>query len=315
MESFIKRLTANINRKKSHVVVGLDPRPDLFPQSIIANHGSCLSHTGQAIFEFNRALIDALHDLVPAVKPQIAFYERYGIEGIKAFIKTAAYARKKGLVVIEDAKRNDIGSTAEAYSDGHLGRVSMDHEEVPVFDVDALTVTPYLGSDGIRPFIKDCSRYAKGIFILVKTSNPSSSELQDLLVKHGDVHVRFYEIVAKLVHTLGKDLIDDSGYSPVGAVVGATYPGEAAVLRKLMPESYLLVPGYGAQGGTAHDIVDCFNKDGMGALISSSRGINYAYINSERYTEKDFDKAARYAVKEMNESINNALGCRGISSW
>lgn len=315
MESFVKRLTANIKRKKSHVVAGLDPRPDIFPQSIMKSRKPCLRDTGLAIFEFNRAVIDAVHDLIPAVKPQIAFYERYGIHGIEAFMKTVAYAREKGLVVIDDAKRNDIGSTARAYSDAHLGRVTIDHEETPVFDADALTVTPYLGSDGIAPFIRDCRRYAKGIFVLVRTSNPSSAELQDLPVMHDGTHVKFHEVVAKLVRSLGKDLVDETGYSPVGAVVGATCPREAATLRQLMPESYLLVPGYGAQGGTARDIVDCFNSDGTGALISSSRGINYAYLNSKRYSERDFDKAARDAVREMNEDINSALGRKGISGW
>ena len=316
MESFVKKLIVNIKRKKSHVVVGLDPVHEFFPKSIIRNHISSIDSIGLAIYEFNKLIIDAVCDLIPAVKPQIAFYERYGIHGIKAFIKTVSYAKEKGLMVIEDAKRNDIRSTAKAYSDGHLGRVNIsNNEDVPIFDVDAITVSPYLGSDGIIPFIDDCRKYSKGIFILVKTSNPSSFEFQDLLIKDENAFIKLHEVVAKFVNHLGKDLIDDSSYSPVGAVVGATYPNDALILRKLMPKSYFLVPGYGAQGGNVDDIINCFNDDGLGALVSSSRGINYAYINSEKYSDKNFDEAARNAVKEMNISINNVLNCKGILNW
>ena len=316
MESFVKKLIINIKRKKSHVVVGLDPVYDFFPKSIIRNHNSSIEGIGLAIFEFNKFIIDAVYDLIPAVKPQIAFYERYGIDGIKAFIKTVSYAKEKGLIVIEDAKRNDIGSTAKAYSDGHIGRVKINKNiNVPIFDVDAITVNPYLGSDGIIPFVDDCGKYSKGIFILVKTSNPSSCEFQDLFVKDKNSCMKLYEVIAQFVNKLGEDLIDDSNYSSVGAVVGATFPNEATILRKLMPHSYWLVPGYGAQGGSVDDIIRCFNNDGLGAIVSSSRGINYAYINSEKYNDKHFDDAARNAVKEMNNSINNALKNKGILNW
>ncbi len=260
-------------------------------------------------------IIDAVYDLIPAVKPQIAFYERYGIHGIKAFIETISYAKEKGLIVIEDAKRNDIGSTAKAYADGHIGCIEINNENVSIFGVDAITVTPYLGSDGIIPFIDNCRKYSKGIFILVKTSNPSSYEFQDLLVKDQGNFSKLYEVIAKFVNKLGDELVDDSNYSPIGAVVGATYPNEANILRKLMPHSYFLVPGYGAQGANADDIVNCFNNDGLGALVSSSRGINYAYINSEKYNEKNFDNAARDAVKSMNYNINNSLRNKGKLNW
>jgi len=314
--SFADILIGQIRTKKSHVVVGLDPDFESFPNSIKSiAAGKSVRNISSAIAEFNIRLIDATHDLIPAIKPQIAFYERYGIEGIKAFVKTVKYAKKKGLIVIEDAKRNDIGSTAAAYSEGHIGKVKISARNVAVFDVDAITVNPYLGADGIFPFISDIKRYGKGIFVLVKTSNPSSVDLQDLTVVHNDSRKKLCEIVAKLVDEWGKNAIGNSGYSSIGAVVGATFPNDAKVLRELMPKSYFLVPGYGAQGGRASDIVTCFNNDGYGALIAASRSINYAFKYDNRFSDGQFADAAREAVKKMNREINDELQKHGLMHW
>lgn len=315
MKSFVARLIEAIREKKSHVVVGLDPVYEHLPSKVKQNKSVTLSGAAEAITHFNTALIDAVHELVPAVKPQIAFYERYGLDGLKAFVETVNYARRRGLIVIEDAKRNDIGSTAHAYSDAHIGRVSLGNHLAPVFDVDAITVNPYLGSDGILPFLEDSSKYAKGIFVLVKTSNPSSSEFQDLLVRGEGRGRKMYEVVAELVDQWGLDQIDGSGYSSVGAVVGATYPEDAKVLRKLMPRAYFLVPGFGVQGANAGDVVHCFNDDGYGALIAASRSIDYAFQTSNRYGENDFTEAARESVTAMNSQINQEIRKRGISHF
>lgn len=307
MKSFIDNLIEKIQEKKSHVVVGLDPDYELMPKYIV-NKTKMLDDVTETIFEFNSSIIDSVCDLVPAIKPQIAFFERYGIAGIKAFEKTVNYGKQKGLIVIEDAKRNDIGSTAMAYSEGHLGKVEIDGQKISVFDVDAITVNPYLGSDSIDPFLHDVQKYQKGIFVLVKTSNQSSIEIQDTkIINDNGEKYKLYELIAKLVDKWGKPLIGNSGYSSVGAVVGATFPKDAEILRKLMPNNYFLVPGYGAQGGSARDVINCFNKDGYGALISASRSINYAYMSSTKHGDKDFSKATREAVIKMNSEINQLL--------
>ncbi|MCL4477407.1 MAG: orotidine-5'-phosphate decarboxylase [Nitrospirae bacterium] len=313
--SFSDYLIANIIKKKSHVIVGLDPDYDNLPESIKGATPLSIKGICMAITEFNCRLIDAIYDLVPAIKPQIAFYERYGIEGIRAFIKTVKYGKKKGLIVIEDAKRNDIGSTAKAYSDGHIGKVRVDSHDASIFDVDAMTVNPYLGSDGILPFLDDVKTYSKGIFILVKTSNPSSVDLQDIKVRYEGQKARLYEVVAKLVNRWGSNTIGSFGYSSVGAVVGATFPRDARKLRKLMPKAYFLVPGYGAQGGKASDVINCFNKDGCGALIAASRSINYAYRHDKRFKDSQFAEAAREAVIGMNTEINNELRKNKLLNW
>ncbi|MBI4679868.1 MAG: orotidine-5'-phosphate decarboxylase [Nitrospirae bacterium] len=315
MKLFIDRLIDQINIKKSHVIVGLDPVYDNFPQSIRKESVISLKEIGNAIIKFNTELIYAIHDLVPAIKPQVAFYERYGIEGLKAFTKTVDYGKKKGLIVIEDAKRNDIGSTATAYSDGHIGKIKIFNQTKSVFDLDAITVNPYLGSDGIMPFINDIQRYQKGIFVLVKTSNPSSVELQDIKVLYKRKTYRLYEVVSKLVNEWGQKCIGKYGYSSVGAVVGATFPGDSKKLRKIMPHTYFLVPGYGAQGGGASDVINCFNNDGYGALIAASRSINYAFKNDKKFKDKDFADAAREAVIKMNKDINNELKKKKLLNW
>lgn len=315
MSIFIDRFIEKIKEKKSHVVVGLDPDHNNLPSQFKKSSFDSLADISEAIFEFNRRIIDAVCDLVPAIKPQIAFYERYGVDGINAFIKTINYGKQKDLIVIGDAKRNDIGSTATAYSEGHIGRVDVSGEKIPVFDVDAITLNPYLGSDGIMPFVKDVQDYQKGIFVLVKTSNKSSMELQDLDVTDNGQSLKLYEVVAKKVHEWGKNIIGNYGYSSVGAVVGATFPKVFKTLRNLMPDNYFLVPGYGAQGATAGDVVNSFNKDGFGALINASRSIIFAYKHSNEFDDHQFAEAAREAVIKMNKEINESLQKNNILNW
>lgn len=318
-ETFTDRLMSAIERKRSHVVVGLDPRFESIPShlqhKITQKFGFTVQAMSEIIFEFNRQIIDAVHEHAVAVKPQIAFYEKFGHLGIKAFEQTISYAKQKGLIVIADVKRNDIGSTVEAYSDGYLGRAEFwNNEQRPVFDADSITVNAYLGWDGVQPFITDMRKYVKGIFVLVKTSNESSVELQDLETGKGKIYV----IVARLVDKWGEGTEGQKGYKSVGAVVGATYPEEAALLRQVMPRSYFLVPGYGAQGATAKDITSCFNLDGYGAIVNSARDIIFAYQKApwkDQFTEEEFAEAAKAATIRMKEEINTALGERGFLAW
>jgi len=317
IQPFSDRLLEYIDIKKSFVVVGLDPEfskiPLFMSREAVATYGNTFEAAAETIIAFNKHLIDLVAPYVPLVKPQIAFYEMYGLEGIRAFIETVRYAREKGLIVIEDAKRNDIGSTARAYSIGHLGKAKMaDETERAVFDVDAITVNPYLGSDGIKPFLDPVDLLGKGIFVLVKTSNPSSGEIQDLIMQNGK---RLFEQVASLVDGWGKDSIGERGYSSVGAVVGATYPEHAAILRSIMSHSLFLVPGYGAQGATGKDIVPCFNQDGYGAIISASRSINYPHGNDLQVSEQSFENLVKTAVDNMNNDINDALRTKGVLPW
>lgn len=308
---FIDRLISSIKRLNNPTVVGLDPKLEYIPARIrekaFREYGTGLEGAAGAILQFNKKLIDAVYDIVPAVKPQLAYYEMYGQEGIKVFAETCVYARSKGLLVIADGKRNDIGSTAEAYSTAFLGKVAAGDGESAVFDVDALTVNPYFGYDGVKPFIEDCIKYGKGIFILVKTSNKSSGQLQDLITQDGKC---IYETVAALVDEWGSGVTGEYGYSSVGAVVGATYPEQAKISRSLMKKAYILVPGYGAQGGTARDVVHSFNSDGLGAVINASRSIMCAW-KSERwsasYSEAVFDSAARAEAIRMRDEIHEAL--------
>lgn len=300
-------LVSKIKEKKNPSVAGLDPKleyvPEFIREKVFSELGKNLSAAGEALWQFNKALIDALYDIVPAVKPQSAFYEMYGLPGEEALKKTVDYAKSKGLYVILDVKRNDIGSTAQAYSSAYLGRVDIAGEEAEALNVDSVTVNPYLGTDGVLPFINDCVKYNKSIFTLVKTSNPSSGELQDLICEDGK---RIYEKVAELVNKWGENTIGISGYTAVGAVVGATYPEQSVILRKLMPKSYFLVPGYGAQGGGAKDVVNCFNSDGLGAIVNSSRGIMCAYKKSERPIE-EFALAARDEAIRMRDELCSVL--------
>lgn len=308
----IQKLIDGIQKTGAPIVVGLDPMLSYIPEHITKKayeqYGETLKGAGEAIWQFNKGIVDAVCDLVPAVKPQIAMYEQFGIEGLLAFEKTVRYCKEKGLVVIGDIKRGDIGSTSEAYAVGHLGRVQVGSKEYYGFDEDFATVNPYLGSDGVKPFISVCKKEKKGLFILVKTSNPSSGEFQDRLVDGRPL----YEIVGEQVAKWGEELMGDS-YSYIGAVVGATYPEMGKALRKIMPKSYILVPGYGAQGGKGADLVHFFNEDGLGAIVNSSRGIiaaykqeKYAAFGSEHYAD-----ASRAAVLDMKEDIASALAARG----
>ena len=304
----INKLVAKIQKTEAPIVVGLDPMMKFVPAHIqkaaFDEYGETLKGAAEAIWQYNKQIVDAIYDLVPAVKPQIAMYEQFGIEGMIAFKKTVDYCKEKDLVVIGDIKRGDIGSTSEAYAVGHLGKVQVGSNSVYGFDEDFATVNPYLGSDGVKPFMKVCAEEKKGIFVLVKTSNPSSGEFQDRLVDGKPV----YEIVGAQVDAWGSELMGDS-YSYVGAVVGATYPEMGKVLRDIMPKAYILVPGYGAQGGKGKDLVHFFNKDGLGAIVNSSRGIIAAYQQEQykSFGDMNFADASRQAVIDMREDIKSAL--------
>ncbi|QXM06659.1 orotidine-5'-phosphate decarboxylase [Crassaminicella indica] len=307
---FIDELVKRIKEKKSNVVVGLDPRIESIPKIVkdqcFEKYGNTLKAVGKAILGFNKEIIDYVYDIVPAVKPQIAFYEQYGLEGLKAYIETCKYAKEKGLVVIGDIKRGDIGSTSEAYSNAHLGNVNIEGVIHETFAVDSITVNPYMGGDTLEAFIKEINEKDKGMFVLVKTSNKGSGQLQDLEV----AGKKIYEVVAELVDEIGKQSLGKCGYSSIGAVVGATYKEQSKSLRKKMPKTYFLVPGYGAQGGTAEDIIHCFNEDGLGAVINSSRGIIFAYKNAG-YTEEKYGEAARTEALKMRDAINKVLIANG----
>lgn len=305
----INKLIEKIQKTHAPIVVGLDPMLNYVPEHIqkraFAEYGETLEGAAEAIWQFNKEIVDATYDLIPAVKPQVAMYEQFGIEGVKAFKKTVDYCHEKGLVVIGDVKRGDIGSTSEAYAVGHLGKVKVGSQQFAGFDEDFATVNPYLGSDGIKPFIKVCKEENKGLFILVKTSNPSSGEFQDRQIDGKPL----YEIVAEKVAEWGKDVMGED-YSYVGAVVGATYPEMGAALRKIMPKNYILVPGYGAQGGTGKDLAPFFNEDGLGAIVNSSRGIICAYQKDpykEKFSSVDYADASRQAVLDMKEDLKNAF--------
>ncbi len=303
----IKQLIQNIEKKDAPIVVGLDPMMNYVPAFIqkqaYEQYGETLEGAAEAIWVYNKGIIDATYDLIPAVKPQIAMYEQFGVPGLAAYQKTCAYAKQKGLVVIGDVKRGDIGSTSAAYAVGHLGMVMVGSKQYAPFDEDFATVNPYLGTDGIKPFIDVCNECNKGIFVLVKTSNPSSGEFQDQLIDGKPL----YEYVAKKVVEWG-EMTMDGDYSNVGCVVGATYPEMGKVLRKLMPKTYILVPGYGAQGGKAEDLVHYFNADGLGAIVNSSRGIIAAYKQDKyaRFGENGYADASRQAVVDMIADINGA---------
>ena len=305
----IDQLVAKIKKTQAPIVVGLDPMLNYIPEQVqkkaFEEKAETLAGAAEAIWQFNKAIVDTIYDLIPAVKPQIAMYEQFGVEGVIVFKKTVDYCKEKGLVVIGDVKRGDIGSTSEAYAVGHLGKVQVGSQTYAGFDEDFATVNPYLGSDGVKPFIKVCKENNRGIFVLVKTSNPSSGELQDKLVDGKPL----YELVGKMVDEWGSDCIGESGFSEVGAVVGATYPEQGRILRAIMPKTYILVPGYGAQGGKGKDLVHFFNEDGLGAIVNSSRGIIAAY-KQEAYAKfgaEHFADASRQAVLDMIADIQGAL--------
>lgn len=304
----INKLISNIRKTNAPIVVGLDPMLNYIPEHIqkkaFAEFGETLEGAAEAIWQCNKGIVDATYDLIPAVKPQIAMYEQFGIPGLIAYKKTVDYCKSKDLVVIGDIKRGDIGSTSAAYAVGHLGQVQVGSKKYAGFDEDFATVNPYLGSDGVKPFMDICKEEKKGIFVLVKTSNPSSGEFQDRVIDGRPL----YELVGEKVAQWGDELMGDE-YSYVGAVVGATYPEMGKVLRKIMPKTFILVPGYGAQGGKGADLVHFFNEDGLGAIVNSSRGIIAAY-KQEKYKEfgaENYADASRAAVKDMIADISGAL--------
>lgn len=313
----INTLTEKIKKLEAPIVVGLDPTMKFVPEHIkkqaFAEYGETRKGAAEAIWLFNKGIVDAVCDLVPAVKPQIAMYEQFGVEGVQAFQRTVAYCKEKGLVVIGDIKRGDIGSTSEAYAVGHLGQVQVGETMCRGFEEDFATVNPYLGSDGVKPFIEVCKKEKKGLFILVKTSNPSSGEFQDRLVlPEGSTDASkarpLYEVVGEKAAEWAADHMGET-YSYIGAVVGATYPEMGKILRQIMPKSYILVPGYGAQGGKGKDLKHFFNEDGLGAIVNSSRGIIAAYQQEAyaKYGPENYADASRAAVLDMKEDIREGV--------
>lgn len=304
----INQLVANIKKTGAPIVVGLDPMLNYIPEQVqkkaFAEYGETLEGAAEAIWQFNKEIVDKTYDLIPAVKPQIAMYEQFGLPGLAAFKKTVDYCKEKGLVVIGDIKRGDIGSTSAAYAVGHIGKVKVGSKTYAPFDEDFVTVNPYIGSDGVNPFLDVCKEEKKGIFVLVKTSNPSSGEFQDQKIDGRPL----YELVGEKVAAWGSEVMGDE-YSYVGAVVGATYPEMGKVLRKVMPKAYILVPGYGAQGGKGKDLVHFFNEDGLGAIVNSSRGIIAAYKQEQyaKFGAENFGDASRAAVETMIADIKGAL--------
>ena len=308
----IGKLMKAIQDKKAPVVVGLDPSPSFIPGFLMKEAGekcpagaSELETAAEAVWLFNRAIVDAVADLVPAVKPQSAMYEQFGIPGLMVYERTVRYCHEKGLIVIADVKRGDIGSTSEAYAAAHLGKIRIGEARVPVFDADFATVNPYLGTDGIAPFLKVMAEEDKGIFVLVKTSNKSSGEFQDQLMADGK---RLYEKVGEKVSEWGLSSMEGN-YSNVGAVVGATYPEEAAILRKQMPHTFILAPGYGAQGASARDLKPFFDSRKEGVIVNSSRGIIAAWKKEQygRFGETGFAEAARQAAADMIDDLRKEV--------
>lgn len=306
MSNYADRLISAIKTKGNPCVIGLDPRLEMMPDAFVAPFQQMAEGDAvrAAIANFNRTILDIVSSLVPAVKLQIAFYEQYGLPGLQAFEDTICAARERGLVIIVDAKRNDISSTAQAYANAFLGRSSIFGKPKRIFDVDCITVSPFLGRDSLLPFVNTCAEYGKGIFILVKTSNHGSRDLQDQKLINSEMYL--YEKVAMLVDDLGSNLIGESGYSSIGAVIGATFPEEARLLRKMIPHGIVLVPGYGAQGGTAMDAVACFNRDGLGAVVNASRSITYAHKNSDVSID-EFKEIVRVSAIEMVKNLTDAL--------
>lgn len=307
MKNAMDELIDKIKELDNPTVIGLDPRYDMIPNCITSKYAKTIEGACKAILEFNKALIDATFDIIPAVKPQIAFYEMFGVEGIKTFQETCKYAKEKGMIVIADIKRGDIGSTAAGYSNAYIGKTPLLDQEEAIFDVDFVTINPYLGIDGVKPFIEDCKKYGKGMFIIDKTSNPSSGELQDLKLENGKT---IYEEVATLIETWGEELRGKYGYSSVSSVVGATYPEQLESLRKLAPHTFFLIPGYGAQGGKAEDIALGFDQNGIGGIVNASRSLMCAYKKDmwkEQYSEEEFAMATRAEAIRMRDELNQEI--------
>ncbi len=303
----IDNLIRKIKETNNPTVMGLDPRYEMIPECVRNKYDQTLEGACKAILEYNKALIDATYDVIPAVKPQVAFYEMFGIDGIKVFNETCKYAKEKGMVVIADAKRGDIGSTAQGYSNAFLGKTPIGENEIEIFNVDFLTVNPYMGTDCVKPFVDDCKKYNKGLFVLVKTSNKSSGDVQDLVLQNGKT---IYETIAELVNVWGEDLVGENGYSSIGAVVGATYPKQLEELRNIMPKTYFLIPGYGAQGGKAEDIALGFDSNGLGGIVNASRSLMCAYKSDlwkDKFAEEDYANATRAEALRMRDELNSVI--------
>ena len=303
----IDKLIRKIKEMNNPTVMGCDPKYAQLPECLKSKYEKTPEGVANAIVEFNQNLIDSIYDIVPALKVQIAFYEMLGVPGIEAFYATCKYAKEKGMLVIADAKRGDIGSTSEAYSNTFIGKTQIEDKLFGEDIMDFVTVNPYLGTDGIMPFVENCKKYDKGIFVLVKTSNPSSGELQDLKLENGKT---IYETVGNLVENWGKELRGDEGYSSVAAVVGATYPEQLKALRAQLPHTFFLIPGYGAQGGKAEDIALGFDKNGIGGIINASRSLMCAYKSDrwkDSFSDEEYAKATRAEAIRMRDELNNAI--------
>lgn len=305
--NFADKLIKNITQKKTPVCVGLDPQieymPEYLKREFEVKNGDTKDAIGELFYKFNQDIIDEIYNLVPIVKLNIAFYEKYGWQGIRCFERSVQYAKSKNLLVLEDCKRNDLGHTAEAYAAGSLGEIKLIKKSVSGFGVDSMVVNPYMGSDSVQPFLNECQKFEKGLFVLVKTSNGGSQEIQDLETKNGKV----YEVIESMSKKWGSEFIGDNGYSSIGIVVGATHPEQAKKIRKTSSTAIFLVPGYGAQGVGSENISNFFNDDGLGAIINNSRGICYAYLNDDKFTEKDYQKAAGNETLKMIKAIDKVL--------
>ena len=307
MKNAMDVLIEKIKECDNPTVIGVDTRYDMVPECVRKKYSTDLKGMCNAMLEYSKALIDATYDIIPAVKLQSAYFEMYGVEGIKLYKEMIDYCKEKGMVVMADVKRGDIGSTSAGYSRAYLGKNMIDEKEQAIFDVDFATVNPYMGSDCVMPFVEDCKKYDKGIFVLVKTSNKSSGEIQDVKAEDGE---EIYKKVAKLVNTWGSELIGENGYSSVSAVVGATYPKQLQELRELMPHSYFLIPGYGAQGGKAEDIALGFDENGLGGIVNATRSLMCAYKSDlwkDKFAEEDYAKAIRAEAIRMRDELNSAI--------
>ena len=305
MKNAMDVLIEKIKECDNPTVIGVDTRYDMVPECVRKKYSTDLKGMCNAMLEYSKALIDATYDIIPAVKLQSAYFEMYGVEGIKLYKEMIDYCKEKGMVVMADVKRGDIGSTSAGYSRAYLGKNMIDEKEQAIFDVDFATVNPYMGSDCVVPFVEDCKKYNKGIFVLVKTSNKSSGEIQDVKAEDGE---EIYKKVAKLVNTWGSELIGENGYSSVSAVVGATYPKQLQELRELMPHSYFLIPGYGAQGGKAEDIALGFDENRLGGIVNATRSLMCAYKSDlwkDKFAEEDYAKATRAEALRMRDELNS----------
>ncbi len=307
MQNVMDKLINKIKAMNNPTVIGIDPGYDKLPNCIKEKYENNIEGVCKGILEFNKNLIDATYDIIPAVKINNAFYEMFGIQGIEIFKQTCEYAKQKNMIVMSDAKRGDIGSTAESYSNAYIGKTPIGENKESIFDVDFITINPYLGIDGIKPFIEDCKKYGKGIFIIDKTSNPSSGDLQDLKLENGKT---IYEEVATLIEKWGEELRGEYGYSSVSSVVGATYPEQLKTLRKLAPHTFFLIPGYGAQGGIASDIALGFDQNGIGGIVNASRSLMCAYKKEEwkeKFKEEEYAQATRHEAIRMRDELNEAI--------